>query len=73
MKQQIGRNCPDCGTPMKIGYIGPVTMIRWFNNYRYFFTLFEMYFGKKVCKSKWPRNQQAYQCLNCGLVVFQGR
>ena len=73
MGAEIDRHCPDCGTPMKTGYLGPVSLIRWFNNYRYLFTMFEIYAGNKVCKSKWLKNQQAYRCLNCGLVVFQGR
>jgi rubredoxin len=74
MEQQVDRNCPDCGTPMKFGYLGPVGLIRWFDEYRYSFTTFEMmFFAKKVCKAKWPKNQQAYRCLNCGLVIFQGK
>jgi len=73
MEQQVVRNCPDCGAPMKTGYLAPASLIRWFNNYRYLFGELEILFGKKICSSKWPKNQQAYRCLNCGLVIFQGR
>lgn len=63
------KKCPECGSEMIDGYIGPPAWLRWWKSKKTTWTIIDACLGERLAKRTWG-NVPCHRCPNCRLVMF---